>query len=85
MNMLYKEVPAMNSETNKKVKDIVWSTLDKKCTVRNVPYSKVDAEGEEFISVGVSLKLELIKELMLQDEIPYDVDFSDIADLNFSN
>jgi len=75
----------MNSETNKQMKDIVWSVRDKEFTVRNVPYSKYEADGEEFISLGVSLKLEMIKKLMLQDEIPYDVDFTEVADLNFSN
>ncbi len=85
MNMLYKEVSGMKNETNKQTKDIVWNVFDRELTVRNVPYSKIDAEGEEFISIGTSLKLELIKELMLHDEIPYEVDFSDVADLKFSN
>lgn len=67
------------------MKNIVWNFLDKKYTVRNVPYFIVDDKGEEFLSAGVALKLELIKELMLRNEIPNDVDFSDVADLKFSN
>ena len=84
MSTLYEEVPAMKSETNKQ-KDIVWSILDKEYTVRNVPYSILDAEGEEFLSLGVSVKLELIRKLMLMDEIPHNVDFNDVADLKFSS
>lgn len=85
MNILSKEVLDVNNEINNQTKDIVWRILDKELTVRNVPYSKIDAEGEEFFSVGVSLKLDLIKELMLHEEIPYDVDFTDVSDVKFSN
>lgn len=85
MRTLYREVPAVKSETNKPTKDIVWSILDKEYAVRNVPYSRLAADGEEFLSLGVSIKLELIRELMLLDEIPNDVDFNDVADIKFSN
>ncbi|WP_143083022.1 hypothetical protein [Salibacterium qingdaonense] len=75
----------MNSEAEKPTKDIVWSVVDKEFAVRNVPFSRMDADGEEFLSLGVSAKLELIRELMLNDEVPHDVNFEDVADLKFSN
>lgn len=82
---LYREVPAVKSETNKPRKDIVWCILEKEYVVRNVPYTKINVNGEEFISAGVSVKLELIRKLMLMNEIPHDVNFNDVADLKFSN
>lgn len=75
----------MKSETNQPKKDIVWSIEDKKYAVRNVPYFRIDAEDEEFLSIGVSVKLELIRTLMLMNKVPNDIDFTDITDLKFSN
>lgn len=85
MGMLYEEVSYMKNETEKQKQDIIWEVFNRTLTVRNVPYSILDAEGEKVISIGTSLKLELLKELMLQGEIPSEVDFRDIADLKFSN
>lgn len=64
-------------------KDLVWHDLDGKYAVRNVLYSKLGAEGEEFLGLGISVKLELIRELMMNDEIPHDIDFDDVIDLQF--
>ena len=85
MGMLYKEVSDMRNETEKQKQDIILEIFHRTLIVRNVPYSIIDTEGEKVISVGTSLKLELLKELMLQGEIPSEVDFRDVADLKFSN
>lgn len=85
MGMLYRKVSDMRNETEKQKQDIIWKVFDRTLTVRNVPYSILDAEDEKFISAGTSLKLELLKELMLQEEIPSEVDFREVANLKFSN
>ena len=85
MGMLYKEVSDMRNETEKQKQDIILEIFHRTLIVRNVPYSIIDTEGEKVISVGTSLKLELLQELMLQGEIASEVDFRDVADLKFSN
>ncbi|MGG0308343.1 hypothetical protein ABEY43_06985 [Priestia megaterium] len=62
-------------------KDFVFSILDNNYTIRNVPYIKLDAEGEEFMSAGVSLKVAIIRDLMYANEIPHNVNFDDVSDL----
>lgn len=57
-------------------KDITWTIDGVKYTIRNVPYEKHDADGEEFIDLDVAIKLEIIRELMNEDKIPQDVDYS---------
>ena len=49
--------------------------------IRNIPYVELDAEGDEFIDIGVALKLTMIRDLMYANEIPHDVDFTDVEDL----
>ncbi|GAB4074296.1 hypothetical protein GCM10028778_17990 [Barrientosiimonas marina] len=86
MSTLSMEAPVMSGQTDNLTRDMVWHvSSDKKMTVRNVPYSMMDTDGEEIISLDVSIKLELIRELILQEEVPQDVDFNDIADVEVSD
>lgn len=59
-------------------KDIHWTMENVDYVVRNVPYEILD---EEVINLDVAIKLELIRELMYENEIPHDVDFDKVADL----
>lgn len=78
------EVAIMTGETTELLrKDFSWSILGTNYVVRNVPYSVLPAEGEEFMSLGVSLKVAMIRDLMYENEIPHDVNFDDVADLEF--
>jgi len=59
--------------------DVKWSTLDNNYIVRNVPYEKLDAEGEIFFDLSVSIKLAMIRDLMGNNEIPHDIDYDLVA------
>ena len=67
-----------------KRRDLTTNVGDKVFTVRNIPYENYDAEGEEFVDIGVALKIAMIRDLMDADEIPYDVDYTKVEDLKFS-
>jgi hypothetical protein len=64
-------------------KDLHWSILGKKYVVRNVPYEIYDAESEEFLDLDVVIKLAMIRDLMYENKIPHDIDFEEVADLEF--
>lgn len=66
-------------------KDVKWSISEVEYIVRNVPYYETNSEAGESISVGVSLKLAMIRDLMVANEIPTDVDFDLVADLKFGD
>jgi hypothetical protein len=63
-------------------KDVHWTISNVNYVVRNVPYTELDAEGDEFYSLGVSIKLTMIRDLMYMNQIPHDVNFDDVADLD---
>jgi hypothetical protein len=63
--------------------DFEWSILDANYIIRNVPYERLDAEGEIFFDLDVSLKMAMIRDLMVTNEIPHDVDFELVAEFEF--
>lgn len=66
------------------VKDISWKVDNKTYLIRNVPYT--DEEGSEesvYYPLDVALKVAMIRDLMVQEEIQSEVDFRKVADLEF--
>jgi len=61
-------------------KEIVWNISDTEYKVRNVPYSVFN--DEEFYDLDVTLKLSMIKDLMVQEEIPTTIDFEKVTNLD---
>ena len=76
------EVPVMNEKTEKIVKkEFTWTINGEKYKVLNVPFYEMDAPEREYVDTEVALKLALIRELMVADEIPHIVDFDEVADI----
>ncbi|WP_203364754.1 hypothetical protein [Bacillus sp. REN10] len=66
------------------VKDISWKVDNKTYLIRHVPYT--DEEGSEesvYYPLDVALKVAMIRDLMVQEEIQSEVDFRKVADLEF--
>jgi len=61
-------------------KEIVWNISDTEYKVRNVTYSVFN--DEEFYDLDVTLKLSMIKDLMVQEEIPTTIDFEKVTNLD---
>jgi hypothetical protein len=61
--------------------DLHWTMENINYVIRNVPYEMLDVEDEEVINLDVAIKLELIRELMYTNQIPHDVDFDKVSDL----
>lgn len=64
-------------------KDIHWQIEDCAYVVRNVPYLKADYDGEELLDIDVSIAITTLRDLMVENVIPYDVDYGDFADIGF--
>lgn len=86
MGTVYEEVATVNGKTTKSTQEVKWTIDDNVYLVRNVPVSTYNGdEMDQTIGLGVSLKLQMIRDLMVAEEIPYDVDFSLVADIEFSD
>jgi hypothetical protein len=64
-------------------KEMTWNIGDEEYKILNVPYYEMNSEEKEYLDFDVALKLSLIRDLMVADEIPRTVDFDEIADLTF--
>lgn len=64
-------------------KEMTWNIGDEEYKILNVPYYEMNSEEKEYLDFDVALKLSLIRDLMVVDEIPRTVDFDEIADLTF--
>lgn len=66
-------------------KDFSWTFKHNniQCLVRNVPTYIFD-DGEEAVDLDVSIKITMIRDLMYVGEIPYEVDFDDVADFEIN-
>lgn len=73
----------LSSLLKKYKKDYKLSISNVEYCVRNVPFTELDAYGDEFFSIGVSVKLAAIIELMVENKIPHEVNFDDVADIQF--
>ncbi|TMN21729.1 hypothetical protein [Lentibacillus cibarius] len=73
----------MKSEPTVLKKDIYWQIADSAYVVRNVPYLKADYDGEEMLDLNVSIAITTLRDLMVENVIPHDVDYEDFADIEF--
>lgn len=62
-------------------KEFTWTINGEKYKVLNVPFYEMDAPEREYVDIEVVLKLALIRELMVADEIPHTVDFEEVVDI----
>ena len=78
-----REVRKVNSEPTMLTKDIIWNINQNEYIVRNVPYQELDTDGEDFIDFNVSITITALRDLMVDEAIPKDVNYSDFADIEF--
>jgi hypothetical protein len=62
-------------------KEFTWNINDKEYKVLNVPFYEMNTEEEDYVNAEVAIKLALIRDLMIADEIPHIVDFDDVTDI----
>lgn len=80
LKSLVKEVAVMKPEPTLLTKDVVWNIDGKQYVVKNVPYSELKAEENEYFDMEVSIRLTMIRDLMYMNEIPSVIDYSVVAD-----
>jgi hypothetical protein len=80
MNLYRKDVLLVNDEKIIK-KEFTWTINGKEYKVLNVPFYEMNAEEKGYIDAEVALKLSLIRDLMVANEIPHIVDFDEVADI----
>jgi hypothetical protein len=64
-------------------KDVTWSINGTEYKVLNVPYVVFDDDDDEFIDISVSIKLIIVRDLMVANEIPHTVNYDNIADIGW--
>lgn len=64
-------------------KDVTWNICGNDYTVLNVPYFVMNSEEREYYKMDVTLKLSVIRDLMVANKIPPIVNFEDVADISF--
>ena len=64
-------------------KNIIWNIEQDEYIVRDVPCIKVDAEDEEFLDLDVSLTVAALRDLMVEELIPNDVNYDDFSHIEF--
>ncbi|HBI05156.1 MAG TPA: hypothetical protein DDY49_14135 [Paenibacillaceae bacterium] len=83
MTTTFKRVPTINRKIDNKTKDVTWSISGIEYIVRNVPYSMLSAIDSEFLDLDVSIRLTAIRDLMVENEIPHDINYEDLAHIEF--
>lgn len=78
--MVFEKPTKVNDITVSK-KDFQWEMEGTEYKILNVPYERIDADGEEFVDLVVATKMEMIRELMIAKRIPPIVDYEVVADL----
>ena len=63
------------------IKDMEWSFLGSDFRIRNVPYTKIESDGEAFLDIETAIKLEMIIELMYTKSIASVVDYKVVSNL----
>ncbi|MFD2639132.1 hypothetical protein [Piscibacillus salipiscarius] len=71
----------MENEPTVLTKDVQWKINDSKYIIRNVPYLKADYDEEELFDLDVSLTITSLRDLMVENKIPNDVNYEDFADI----
>jgi hypothetical protein len=62
-------------------KEFTWNINGKEYKVLNVPFYEMNADEKDYVDAEVALKLALIRDLMVANEIPHTVDFDEVADI----
>lgn len=70
----------MNDEKIVK-KEFTWNINGKEYKVLNVPFYEMNAEEKDYVDTEVAIKLAIIRDLMVANEIPHTVDFDEVADI----
>lgn len=83
MLTVYREVQTMKDEPSTYKKDIQWQIEECAYVVRNVPYLKADYDEEEMLDLDVSIAVTTLRDLMVENAIPHEVDYEDFADIEF--
>lgn len=78
LKVAHTEDPEPKSKT-----DIVWTMNEHEYIVRNVPYTKSAAPGEDFFDVNIAITVTALRDLMHEGKIPSEVDFEEVADIEF--
>lgn len=61
--------------------DVTWNISGNECKVLNVPTYEMDSEDRYYHKADVTMKLAIIKDLMIANKIPSTVNFDDVADI----
>jgi hypothetical protein len=78
MSMLEEVTKVAEGTVSKK--DFEWYINGTEYKILNIPYERIDAEGEEFVDLDVATKMEMLRELMVAERIPPVVDFEIVAE-----
>lgn len=73
----------MKNEPTMLTKDIHWQIADCKYVVRDVPYLIADYDSEELLDMDVSITVTTLRDLMVENAIPNEVNYNDFADIEF--
>lgn len=69
--------------TTQKYKDVVWKIDDNYFVVKNVPHMQFEGNYEEYVDSNVSIILFAIRDLMLEGQLPNEVDFERYKNIQF--
>lgn len=64
-------------------REMIWHIDGTEYKVLNVPMCELHAEEEEYVDLDIALKLGMIRDLMVANDIPPLVDFDEVVDLVF--
>lgn len=62
-------------------KDMEWTIEDTTYVIRNVPHEMHEGYDEGLIDMSVAIKVSMLRDLMVENEIPHDVDYEVVKDL----
>jgi hypothetical protein len=64
-------------------KDLHWQVAGHKYVLRNVPFVRSDYDEEEIIEFDVSIRVVALRDLMVDNELPHDINYEKYADIEF--
>lgn len=64
-------------------KDLYWQVAGQEYVLRSVPFFQADYDEEEIVDHDVSIKVTELRDLMVEDELPHDVNYEIYADIEF--
>lgn len=77
------EVQKMENGSTIYKKDLYWEVASQKYVLRNVPFFQADYDEEEIVDLDVSIKVTALRDLMVENELPHDVNYEIYADIEF--